>query len=373
MSIVSHSTLKANGLNATLTNKLKFYYGDRLNLSFSINNKLISEINSEEVVDGLLPIDSPNIEAKMLIENHEVVGTIIEDNNVVFMLEPEYQTIGITKFQIVIIEHLEDGSKEILHTPPFPIEIAEPIGYYDDEQARVGYAIVGKSRVAQNVAVTAAIDYEYTMTVWETGDLITADRLNNIERALDSLLYKAITISSFNISKSVAEFGETLANITLSWSFSKLPTYQRLDGVELDLSLRSFVIEGPITSNKTFKMETSDGKTAVSRTTGVTFYNGRYHGVSAEGTYNSDFIMKLTKTLTNGRQNTFNVSCGDGQYVYFAIPTRFGTPTFSVGGFSGGFVKVSTLDFTNKFGYTEPYDIWKSENSNLGKIAVVVG
>ena len=48
MSIVSHSTLKANGLNATLTNKLKFYYGDRLNLSFSINNKLISEVNSEE-------------------------------------------------------------------------------------------------------------------------------------------------------------------------------------------------------------------------------------------------------------------------------------------------------------------------------------
>ena len=40
-------------------------------------NKLISEINSEEVVDGLLPIDSPNIEAKMLIENHEVVGTIL--------------------------------------------------------------------------------------------------------------------------------------------------------------------------------------------------------------------------------------------------------------------------------------------------------
>ena len=40
-------------------------------------NKLISEINSEEVIDGLLPIDSPNIEAKMLIENHEVAGTIL--------------------------------------------------------------------------------------------------------------------------------------------------------------------------------------------------------------------------------------------------------------------------------------------------------
>ena len=33
--------------------------------------------NSEEVIDGLLPINSLNIEAKMLIENHEVVGTIL--------------------------------------------------------------------------------------------------------------------------------------------------------------------------------------------------------------------------------------------------------------------------------------------------------
>ena len=81
--------------------------------------------------------------------------------------------------------------------------------------------------------------------------------------------------------------------------------------------------------------------------------------------------MKLTKTLTNSRQNTFSVSCGDGQHVYFAIPIRFRKPTFSVGGFSGGFIKVSTLDFTNKFGCTEPYDIWKSENSNLGNILVL--
>ena len=373
MSIVSHNTLKANGLNATLTNKLKFYYGDRLNLSFSINNKLISEINSEEVIDGLLPIDSPNIEAKMLIENHEVVGTIIEDNNVVFMLEPEYQTIGITKFQIVIVEHLEDGSKEILHTPPFPIEIAEPIGYYNDEQARVGYAIVGKSRVAQNVAVTAAIDYEYTMTVWETGDLITADRLNNIERALDSLLYKAITISSFNITKSVAEFGETLSNITLSWSFSKLPTYQRLDGVELDLSLRSLVVEGPITSNKTFKIETSDGKTNVSRSVSISFLNGRYYGSRTEGTYNSEFILSLNKQLATSKNTTFTTNCGDSQYIYFAIPSRFGTPTFSVGGFVGGFIKAATIDFTNFYGYTEKYDIYRSNNPSLGNKTVTVG
>ena len=190
MAILSLNKLEAKGFKSKLSNKLKFYKGDRLNLGFSISSDLINNIGSKEVVNGILPIDSDNIEAKMLIEGHEIEGTIIEDNNVVFLLEPKHQTVGVTQFQIVIIEYQEDGSKEILHTPPFPIEIAEPIGYYDGtEQARVGYALVGKSRVAAPPTVTASIDYEYNMTVWETGDLITADRLNNIEMALDSLLY----------------------------------------------------------------------------------------------------------------------------------------------------------------------------------------
>ena len=190
---------------------------------------------------------------------------------------------------------------------------------------------------------------------------------------LDELLYKAITITSFNISKSIAEIGELVSNLKLTWSYSKEPTVQKLDGTILDNSIRDHIITSNITSNKTFKLEVSDGKTTVSRNAAINFYNGRYHGVSNSETYDSDFILSLNKTLTNSRACNFTVNCGQGQYIFFAIPTRFGTPTFSVGGFSGGFVKVSTLDFTNKFGYTEPYDIWKSENSNLGKIAVVVG
>ena len=383
MSIVSLNKLEVNGFKAKVSNKLKFYKGDKLNLSFSISNTLISEINSKEVINGILPIDSDNIKAFMLIKDKEIAGTIIKNNNIIFKFSPEHQEIGINQFQIVITELQEDGSKEILHTPPFVIEIAEPIGTFEEPEeniAKVDYAIVGKSVIGSDKTTYININSRYQMTVWETGDVITAAKLNNIEQALlehaqklDELLYKAITITSFNISKTLAEIGEVVSNLKLTWSYSKEPTVQKLDGNILDNSIRDHIITSNITSNKTFKLEVSDGKTTVSRNAAINFYRGRYHGVSAEGTYDSDFIMKLTKTLTNSRQNTFSVSCGDGQYVYFAIPTRFGTPTFSVGGFSGGFVKVSTLNFTNKFGYTEPYDIWKSENSNLGKITVVVG
>ena len=385
MSILSLNTLEINGYKATTSKKLKFYKGDRLKLSFSIANSLISEIDSKEVIDGILPI-TENIQALMLIKDKKVAGTIIEDNKIVFDFKPEYQEIGINQFQLVIIEINDNGEKEILHTPPFNIEVAEPIGNYEDtetdieEVARVGYAVVGKSRVAKEVDLYAEIDARYNMTVWETGDLITAAKLNNIEQALlehaqklDELLYKAITITSFNISKTLAEIGELISNLKLTWSYSKEPTVQKLDGNILDNSIREHIITSNITSNKTFKLEVSDGKTTVSRNAAINFYNGRYHGVSNSENYDSDFILSLNKTLTGSRSCNFTVNCGEGQYIFFAIPTRFGTPTFTVGGFSGGFNKIKTISFVNKFGYSEGYDIWKSTNSNLGNTTVVVG
>lgn len=382
MSIISLNKLEVNGFKATTTNKLKFYKGDRLNLSFSISNKLISEIDSQEVINGILPINSHKIKTYMIIEGKEIVGTIIKDNNIIFKFGPEHQTLGINKFQIIIAEIQEDGSKEILHTPPFTIEIEEPLFSGDlpqDDVAKVNYAIVNKSIVA-NSTEYIEINSSYQMTIWKPGDLITADKLNNIEQALldhtkklDELLYKAITINTFSISKSTAELGERLIGLILNWSYNKIPTYQKLDNVLIDNELRKYTVEKEISSNTSFKLEVSDGKTTVNRTASINFYNGRYYGVSNAETYDSDFILSLNKTLTGSRSCNFTVNCGEGQYIFFAIPTRFGTPTFTVGGFTGGFTKVATVDFTNASGYTEPYNIYKSEYSNLGNTTVVVG
>ena len=378
--IVSGVDLEVKGYKATLSKKLKFYKGDCLNISFSITSSVISQIDSSEVIEGVLPV-TDNIRAYMLIGSDKVAGTIVQDNKIIFKLTPEYQTVGITELQIVLIEMLDDGSKEILHTPPFNLEIAEPIGNYEEIEediARVGYAIVGKSIVAGNSITYAEVELGYEE--WKTGDLITADKLNKIEatiyehtQMLDELLYKAITINNFSISKSTAELGEKLIGLILNWSYNKIPTYQKLDNVLIDNELRKYTVEKEISSNTSFKLEVSDGKTTVNRTASINFYNGRYYGVSNSETYDSDFILSLNKTLTNSRACNFTVNCGAGQYIFFAIPTRFGTPTFTVGGFSGGFNKIKTISFVNKFGYSEGYDIWKSTNSNLGNTTVVVG
>ena len=66
------------------------------------------------------------------------------------------------------------------------------------------------------------------------------------------------------------------------------------------------------------------------------------------------------------------MNCGEGQYIFYCVPASFGSCSFKVGGFEGGFNKVDTIQFTNASGYTESYDIYKSTNSNLGNTTVVV-
>ena len=244
MSIISKVGIDANGYKVKLDKKLRFYKGDCLNLSFSISNSMISEIDSQEVINGMLPVDSEKVKVYILAGNEKKSGTIITDNRVVFKLNSNYtKDIGVFQLQLVIIEFQEDGSKEILHTPPFEYEVAEPIALFDeeleDDVAKVGYAVVGRSVVAGNSITYAEVELGYEE--WKTGDLITADKLNRIEAAiyehtkqLDELLYKAITINNFSISKSTAELGEKLIGLILNWSYNKTPTYQKLDNVLID-------------------------------------------------------------------------------------------------------------------------------------------
>jgi hypothetical protein len=92
------------------------------------------------------------------------------------------------------------------------------------------------------------------------------------------------------------------------------------------------------------------------------------------GAYNEAFIEGLPNnplTLVKGR--TFTVTAGATQRVYYALRSAFGTPTFTVGGFTGGFhLAASAVPVTNAFGITENYDVWESDNVGLGTIQVVV-
>ena len=148
--IKSNIDLNVKGYKVTLSKRLLFYKGDTFYLTFSIANTIIDEIDSVEVVNGVLPLTS-NVSAYMLLGSDKMTGTIIENNRIRFKIEKEYtEEIGVHYLQLVIVELDEFGEKEILHTPKFAYEVQEPLAYIgdiEDDVAKVDYAIVDKSRV----------------------------------------------------------------------------------------------------------------------------------------------------------------------------------------------------------------------------------
>lgn len=194
-------------------------------------------------------------------------------------------------------------------------------------------------------------------------------------------LYKAITINSFTGGYNV-ENGTTVNNVNLSWTYSKEPTSLTLDGTQVAKTNNVYnksiaLTDLGLKANKTWTLVAKDARNASStKTTSVIFTDKRYWGVgtvTAASEANSAFVLGLGgNELAWNRNKDFTVNAGAGQYIYYAIPAAWGTPTFFVGGFEGGFDLLSKFNFTNASGYTTSYNVYKSGNANLGQTTVNV-
>lgn len=205
------------------------------------------------------------------------------------------------------------------------------------------------------------------------------NRIKALEDAVADLNYKAISISSFSASPSTAEMGSTVSSVTLSWGVNKTPTALTLDGSIIGVNDKSKTVTGTFKSNKTWTLKATDERDAVAtKTASLSFLNGIYYGVSVEpNTYDSAFLLDgidrgLNKTLRNSKLTSFSETPGGDEYIYYCLPKRMGTCSFKVGGFDGGFTLVDTIAFTNAFGYTEDYFIYRSDNTGLGQTSVTV-
>jgi hypothetical protein len=203
------------------------------------------------------------------------------------------------------------------------------------------------------------------------------NKVSTLEKQMANLLYTAISITSFGLDIGTREYGETVSSVTIYWVVNKTPTTLTLDGETLDVSLRSKALTGlSITkdNNKTWKLVATDERGAKSeKTTTISFCNGIYSGAkAAPASYNSAFVLGMTRSLQNSKLTSVTVTAGDGEYIFYCLPKRMGTCTFNVGGFEGGFELVATIPFTNASGYTEDYYIYKSVNENLGKTTVSI-
>lgn len=199
--------------------------------------------------------------------------------------------------------------------------------------------------------------------------------INNILKDIADLKYIPIAITKITNNVGTVEIGTVVNAPTVSWSLNKSPTKQTLERAELSTDSRAEILSNlTLSENKTFSLVVTDERGASdSETTSITFLNGVYYGVLESGaTIDKAAIQALTKKLQASRGITFTVDAGATQQIIYAIPTRYGTPNFNVGGFDGGFAKATTFNFTNGSGYTESYDVWLSENVGLGSTTVKV-
>lgn len=243
--------------------------------------------------------------------------------------------------------------------------------------------ITDESFERTNVYMNQLVEHIGTMSDLQTGEkgsLVAAVNelaavSAGIQSQIDDLNYKAITISSFTNNVGTVEMGTIVTDVTLAWKFSKKAKSVTLDGEEQAADSTGAALKGlSITSNKTWTLKVTDERdTAATKTTAVSFVNGVYYGVgAAQDAYDSAFILGLTKTLRGSKLTSVTVTAGEGQYIFYCLPTRYGKCTFTVGGFTGGFDLVATVPFTNASGYTENYYVYKSVNANLGNTTVSI-
>lgn len=248
------------------------------------------------------------------------------------------------------------------------------------ENPVIASKIITQEVEAENLYTNDEIDDMFVKQEAGKG-LSENDFTDEYRQLIDDLAYTAIAFVSASATNATNEIGSTVTETVITWSFNKKPKTQTIKfGSEvaevLDKSIRSKTYSGKtITSNTSIVITATDERDAqASRTLNITFQPRAYWGVAQnKEIYDSADILALSgSALTSTRTRNINVNAGEGEHIIYAIPSKFGTPTFKINGFEGGFVKVGTINFTNASGYSQNYDVYKSVNPNLGSTQVVV-
>ena len=210
--------------------------------------------------------------------------------------------------------------------------------------------------------------------------LSTNDFSDEYKKIVDDLNYTKIAINSMTATNSNNEIGATVTDTDVAWTLNKTPKTQNIkfsseaeESLGADVRSKSYTGKS-VQSNSIIKLTVTDERDAeVSRQVTIQFQPKVYYGVSEDpNALDSPAINALTGVLASSKARTFSANAGEGEYIVYIIPSSFGTPTFNVGGFDGGFKKTKTIEHTNASGYKQNYDVWQSVNAALGQTSVTV-
>lgn len=209
----------------------------------------------------------------------------------------------------------------------------------------------------------------------EEVDILLAmnDRVSELEEEVRRLKSSTIKIVKFNATPMTVELGSVINSVKLEWDLNfRNITKQSIDGVDIpDLTKRSRVIDGPFTESKEFtlKVDGDDGNSDT-RITQIKFLNNIYYGTEKIASINSDFINSLNKVLSSSKVKGFTVVSREQEYIYIALPVRFGEPVFEITTEVADFELIKKFQHENSSGYVEEYAVYRTTNVHLGQTTV---
>lgn len=209
----------------------------------------------------------------------------------------------------------------------------------------------------------------------ETGEMgdgyVTTEEF---EAFKDELTYKPISITLFTVNgTNTFEKGTTVTSVELQWNTNTTPATQKIDGVAVSGYRKT--VTGHWSSYNSWELEVTDNKGASdSASTMIFFYNRIYYGASSASSATNEIIAGFGGTLRGTKVSSFSVDCDAGEYIYYCLPTSFGTCGFidESTGLGYAFEAPETVSFTNSLGHTENYYVYRSTYAIEGKANIKV-
>lgn len=192
-------------------------------------------------------------------------------------------------------------------------------------------------------------------------------------------------ITGFAASAPTLEVGATATNPAFTAVHSSTPTSLLLTNTDNGESKSVVGTPSAFTSSQSytktannatvpFTITGSDGVSSANRSASIAWRPRVYWGTGAAGLSTEAHIEALASSaLQSSRAGSHPANATGSLKIYWAAPASYGTPTFTVGGFSGGFTLVSnTISVTNAFGVTQNYQLWESDTPGLGNTSFTV-
>ena len=363
------------------------------NALFKTPSDIVYTVNNLSVIDGKIKFSF----------NEEVVSHIQE----IGKYELQFQVFDIDKNRLTI--------------PSYYFEVREPLGdtQIDFEEGIVDFAHVDYSYVTKDTSVALfAVEDGYIKTNWQTGDLITSERMNNIEdgismalskeanvtyisdkpstvaigglplgytsdgisivELIDNMLhpYKAPSISlSITPSNTLYELGATISSLTLKATITQgsndITSLVFLkDGSPLPSTSNPTLTQSNIRNNVTYSAYVSDNINRInSNSINIKFINPIYIGSLSE--VNSTNIKAMTKKIVN---------VGSQSYTY-TINNKKMCIAFPSGWTLRNIIDPNGFDITQSFtketiniycldGNSKPYTVYSSEFTSQSSFTV---